>query len=638
MPKITPRKGTDTVVVKTQTQVKKATQAYQWWKAKSKAELASQILDTAAFLKEQQAYRYRQASIYARLYGNMPLFTAAGPTAGRLSALGPMGPNNLPLDRPTMNVIQSCVDTKVSRISQARPRPIFLTDAGNYKERNLAKKLNQFIVGEFYQIRAYEMGELVLRDADVLGTGAVKVFKTSDNKVGIERRLNVELVADPNDSMYGCPRQLFEFRLVDREVLAEMFPNYRSDIAKAEQGFPDAGEDSQKTAADQIIVVEAWHLPSGPDSGDGKHAIVCSSGIILDEEYEKTKFPFVFLHDSPRILGLWGQGTPERLMGTQVEINKLLMTISASINLVGVPRVFVEQNSKVGKPSLNNQIGAIVPYTGVKPSYEIAPCIAPEIYAQLQRLIEYAYQQEGISQLAASSVKPAGLNSGEAQRAYQDNQTDRLAALSKRYDNFFVDLAYACMDVACEIAGETGSYQTIYPGKDGTRRIDLPAIKELTKDPFVIQCFDASSLPRDPAGRLQKVTEMMQAGLIDPQEGRRLLDYPDIEQVDKLANASEERILEILDKIIEDGTLTPPDPFMDLNLALKLVTQYYNLYAVTDLEPEKLEMLRNFFTQVQVLLTPPAPPMPMGVPGGAPQASPEALPTNPMIPNVPGAA
>ena len=40
-----------------------------------------------------------------------------------------------------------------------------------------------------------------------------------------------------------------------------------------------------------------------------------------------------------------------------------------------------------------------------------------------------------------------------------------------------------------------------------------------------------------------------------------------IEQVDKLEIASEERILQILDQIIDEGKYTPPDPFMDLELA-----------------------------------------------------------------------
>lgn len=624
MPKITPREQNNTVRVKTQA-TQKNQKVFKWWDAGNKMELGQQLLSTAGMLKEQQQYRYRQVGIYARLYGNMPLWNFVGSRLNRMET-----GNNLPLDRPTMNVVQSCIDTLVSKITQSRPRPVFLTDNSDYKERNLAKKLNNFILGELYQTKAYQLGELFLRDAAVLGTGCLKVFENVDHKVDIERVMLTELLVDPNDALYGEPRQLYQLKLVDRSVLADMFPDFKNDIAKAEQAFPDLSPDSEKTVSDQVMVVEAWHLPSGKESGDGRHVIACTSGVIHDEEYEKDHYPFVFLHYSPRIMGFWGQGLAEQLMGNQVEINKLLVTISQSINLVGVPRVFVEDGSKVVKAHLNNQIGAIVTYRGTKPSYEIAPCVAPELYAQLERLVQYAYQQSGVSALAAAAQKPAGLNSGEAIRNYDDLQTDRFAALSRRYDNAFVDLAYLITDLAKEIAEEEGEYQTVYPGKNGTKKIDLPKA-DLIKDPFVIQCFDASSLPRDPAGRMAKITEMIQAGMISIKEGRRLLDYPDLDQIENLANASEERIYQILDKIVEDGEYTPPDPFLDFQLATQIVTQYYNLYVSADLEEEKAQMLRDFFSQVQALVQAGTPPPPAQQP--APQAAPQPLPQSPLVPN-----
>ena len=181
-------------------------------------------------------------------------------------------------------------------------------------------------------------------------------------------------------------------------------------------------------------------------------------------------------------------------------------------------------------------------------------------------LFRSGYQQAGISQMQASGQKPIGLNSGEAQRVYDDIATDRQAELSRKYDNLFIDLAYKITDVAMDIAKREGSYQTIYPNKDGTKEIDLPAMKFLS-DPFVIQCFNESSLPRDPAGRAQAIVERVQAGMITIKEGRRLLGNLDTDQMDKLSNASEERIFKILDDIVEDGKFTPPDPFMDLALA-----------------------------------------------------------------------
>lgn len=635
MPKITPseRNKSDRAVVhaKTKSSNSMPQMAYKWWRADSKNELAEKLISTAAYLKEGQQYRYRQAGIFARMYGNLPLFNFVGNNMSKMSQA-----NSLPIDRPTMNVVQSCIDTLVSRITQSRPRPVFLTDNSDYKERNLAKQLNNFIVGELYQTKGYELGPLMLRDAAALGTGCLKIFENQDNKVAIERKLQTELYVDPNDALYGNPRQFYELKLVDRDVLAENFPKYRSKIESAEQAYPDNAGESARTISDQVMVVEGWRLPSGKETGDGLHAIACSSGVIFEEEWKKDTFPFVFLHYSPRLLGFWGQGLAEQLIGTQVEINKLLMTISQSINLVGVPRVFVEDGSKVVKAHLNNQIGAIVTYRGTKPQYEVAPCIPQEVYAQLQRLVEYAYQQSGVSALAASAQKPAGLNSGEAIRNYDDLQSDRFAALVRRYDNVFIDLAYQITDKAREIAERDGKYQTIYPNKNGTKEIDLPAAK-LLDNPYVIQCFDASSLPRDPAGRLQKVTEMAQSGMIDMQEARRLLDYPDLEQVDKLANAPEERILQILDAIVESGKsgYEQPDKYTNIQLGKKLVAQYINMYGSAKLEESKMQLLRDFDTQLDTLMQAAMPQQPAATPQAVPEAVPEAPPSSPLLPNMP---
>lgn len=622
--KITPIEHKNVIIAKTKDKSNTSRRAFQWWNAKTDRELAEQLLSTAAFLKESQGYRQRQASIYARLYGNLPLNSFLGSNISKMDQM-----TGIPTDRPTFNIVQSVIDTKVARIAQSRPAPIFLTDNSDYKERRLAQQLNNFILGEFHQTKAYEKATILLRDAEVMGDGILKVYETDDHKVGIERVLCTELLVDANEGIYGEPRRMYQLKLVDRDVLMAQNPKFKDVIKVAENAFPDNSADSSKTISDLVMVVEGWSLRSSKNSKDGRHTIACTSGVILDEEYEKDRFPFVILHDSERLLGFWSQGAAERLMGNQIEINKLLHTISRSISLVGVPSVWIESGAKIAKSAFNNQVGNINTYTGTPPIFNTPQCVPAELYSQLQRLIDYGYQQEGVSAMQAASQKPAGLNSGEAIRSYDDISTDRMATLSRKYDNVFIDLAYLITDFARDIAIREGSYQTIYPNKNGTKQIDLPEM-DILKDPFVIQCFNASSLPKDPAGRMQKITEMIASGMLSIKEGRRLLDYPDLDQVERLANASEERILQILDKIVEDGEYTSPDPFMDPQLATELCTQYYNLYTASRLEEDKTQMLRDFFTQVQTLVQaaqPPAPPMGPAGNGGAPQAPGAPAPT-----------
>lgn len=628
--KVTGVKDTTKKITMKTTAVNKAATLAQWWLNKDDDKAAGEMLASAAFLKENQGYRYRQTATYARLYGNQSLYGFAGTNINKLD--NQVGFANS--ERPTFNLIQSATDTLVSRITQSRPQPVFLTDNGDYKQRNLSKKLNSFILGEFFNCEAYDLGAIALRDALVTGTGCIHTYETPDNKVGLERVLQTELLVDPNEAMYGKPRQLYRMKLVDRAVLLSSFPEHKKKIEEAAKGTPDNSTDASRAVSDLVMVVEGWHLPSGKNIDDGRHMLAISTGYILDEEYKKDDFPFTFIHYSPRLLGFWAQGVAEQLMGTQMELNSILYTIAKSIKLVGVPRVFVEDGSKVVKTSLNNEIGTVITYRGTKPEYEVANSNAADLYAERDKLIQYGYQQCGVSSLQATSQKPSGLNSGEAIRSYDDISTDRFASLAKRYDNMFVDLAYQVIDLAKDICERDGKYSTVYPGKDGTKQVDLPKAKEL-EDTYIIQCYTQSSLPKDPAGRLAKISEMITSQMISIQEGRRLLDFPDLNQVEQLANAAEERILQILDEIVDTGKYTPPEPFMDLQLAQTLTTQYINLYGTAKLEEDKMSKLRNFFSQIQTIKAqamapPPGAPMP-GDPAVAPPAA-GGVPAAPVAP------
>jgi hypothetical protein len=608
----------------------------EWWKAEDEAQLCAELCGTAAYLKTAQTYRIRQLAVDIRLYCGLSVYSHAGSNVSKMDKT-----KSLPDDKPTFNLVSVATDTLVSRIGQNEPTPKFLTDGGDYRERHLAQQLNQFILGEFYQTKAYIKGKKMFRDGLVMGSGALKVYEGHDDKVQVDRVMTTDLYVDDNDALNGEPQQLIQLKLMDRDKLAANNPKAAGIIDATPQSYPDNSPDSGRTTADQVMVFEAWKLPSGDDQKapgyiPGRHVIATASGIIFEEKWHKQKFPFVFFNYSDPFLGFWGQGLATRLFGTQLSLNRILHVISKAIMLVGVPRVFIDQSSKVVKAHQNNEIGVLVTYSGTKPSYEVAPCNAPELYAERDKLISYGLKQEGISDMQATGEKPRGLDSGEAVRSFEDVNDARFSETSKKYDQIFVDLAYLIVDTARDIANRTGKYQTVYPNKDGTKEIDLPKMSILD-DPFVIQCFSESSLPRSPAGRIAAITERVQSGMLTVKEGRRLMHYEDLEQDEKLDNASEERIFKYLDEIVEDGKYTPPDIFMDLALANELTVKYLNLYLACGLEEEKADLLRTFFKQVNTLIQAATPPPPQPMPG-QPQAAPEAPPTSPLVPNAPNQA
>jgi hypothetical protein len=603
--------------------------AYAWWTAQDDNTLLAQVLSTTAYLKRTNFTRIRQASIFSRLYCGKPLsnFLASNSTLD--------SSNQLPIGRPTANVCYSCTDTLVSMISQNRPLPTFLTDGGNYKERKVAEEANQFLQGEFFRTDAYELATKALTDSCVLGDGFVKVYPDfSTDKVVLERVIETELLTDFNDAYYGNPRQLIHQKLVDRSVMRAYFPKKQKEIDASQQGNVDATPRSTETVSDQFIVAEAWHLPSNPDAKDGRHVIACAGGILLDEVWERDEFPFVKIGYNPNMVGWYSQGLLEILMPTQMEIYRNLIVASQAIELMGVPRIYMDRMSKIVETSFNNRIGTIIKGTGPPPQFINATSNDPEIYQWIQWLIENAYQMSGISSMAAQAKKSSGLNSGEAIREANDLQSARFASLERRYQNFFVHLGYHILTNASEIVKKNGEYSTVYPGKDGTREVDFKSIGKLN-DNYVIQCFEQNSLPKDPAGRQAKLSEMLAAGEINSQEFRRLSNFPDLQQSDRLASALENRILHALDHIVDHGEKDfvdiAPDAFMldPTDMATTLCVNYINLYSTCGLEEEKMQVLRDWFTQVQVLKQKAAPP-PMQMPAPAQKA----LPVQPPAPSV----
>jgi hypothetical protein len=596
---------------------------FKWWKAENDAQLREQLLSTYEYLKKTNAYRIQQASIFTRLYSGKPLYNYFQASNSKLDQS-----NQMPLGRPTANVTYSCIDTLVSRISQDRPKPIFLTDGGNYKERKMAKEANAFIQGEIARLKAYDTLTLAFRDSCILGNGFVKVY-SKDDKIALDRVLETELLTDFNDAYYDKPTQLLQVKLVDRDTLCYYFKKSWEEIMAASPANVDQSPRSTESVSDQIIVIEAWHLPSGPDADDGVHTIICDHGVVMQpEEYKKDHFPFVRLSYNPHPVNWYAQGLAEILMPVQMELYRILILASQSIELMSVPRILIDELSKVLETAFNNRIGGIIKYRGTKPEFVNAQANHPEIYEYIQWLINNAYQISGISTLSAQGLKPAGLNSGEAIRSFDDLQSDRFARIARGYQNAYIDLTDLMIEVAEEIADETGSYTTVFPGKDGTREVDFKNIKMLN-DCFVVQLMEESSLPKDPAGRQAKLSEMLAAGEISPQEFRRLSNFPDLEQSDRLASALEERILHALDEIVENGQRNwdtiAPDVFMldPSDMATTLVTQYINLYSTLGLEEVKMQALRDFFTQVQMVKQQAMPPQPAQA---APESNPSQLP------------
>src|SRR6185369_8192960 len=94
------------------------------------------------------------------------------------------------------------------------------------------------------------------------------------------------------------------------------------------------------------------------------------------------------------------------------------------------------------------------------PTTDVVNAIPTELLNHPYNLKRDAFEQIGLSQAFATASKPAGLNSGEAQRVYEDVGTERLIVNGRMYESAHMELVWAIVAVKQEIANDPNEKET----------------------------------------------------------------------------------------------------------------------------------------------------------------------------------
>lgn len=534
----------------------------------------------------------------------------------------------------SFNVCRSCVDTACAKISKAKPRSLFLTEKGNWSQQKRAENLTQYTDGMFFSTGMYQIGRAAFRDGTIFGTGAIKYYK-EDGEVKAERVFIDEIVVDELDGRNMAPRELHQTKLIPREVLLANYPKFKDAIGLA--SVPWENTKNGKSTADVVGIVESWHLPSGKNAKDGRHVISLESATLFDEPYEKSYFPFTFIRWNNPILGFYGEGLVSQLVGIQLEINTVLMRIKEGLELVAVPRVLVEETSNVASSHITDEVGGVLKYRGTKPDFITPRGFERETYDYLEYLYRKAFEDTGISQLSAMSKKPAGLDSRVALREFQDIETERFALVAEEYQQLYLRASEIMIDLQRDIAKEDPKAAVKVKSNDFMKTIKWKEA-DLDDDKFIMQPYPTSFLPKTPEGQLEFTQELIQSGYVEPEEALSLLNFPDLKGFFNLKTAAIDDIKMLIEEMVENQTYAPPEPYMNLGLALKMTQSAYLRGKTNGTSEESLELLRRFIDECNSMMeqampeTAPVPiaTPPVGVLGGV--AVPPPPPVSDLIP------
>lgn len=516
-----------------------------------------------------------------------------------------------------LNPSANCIAALAARIASQKIRPQFMTSTTGteaWKVRRRARGLQRAVDGEWYRERVYRKSRTVFFDGGTVGMGVMKGF-VRGGKPRFERTWPGNLIVDEGACCTCDPRTLYQVAYPPVDVL---LAEYGSDLTDDEEQavedqagkFGSVVESGYAQVSDLVKVVEGWHLPSTDGGDDGMHVVAVDGVTLLTEDWKWDRFPFAWLPWREPILGFWPQGLIESAEPKQQQENKLFKRIQDAMHLYSVAKTYAQKNT-INPDHLRNVTGDLVEFSGnVPPTATMPASVSSEAFAFVWQLDAKVYEEEGVSQLSASSKKPAGIESGAALRTLQDNETGRHALLSQIWEDYFCDLADLTVRLCQSIPGYKARARD---EKGGWEDVDWSEI-DLDRDCYELQVFPTSYLPSTPAGRLATVQDMLQAQFIDQKQALQLLNMPDLDQFASLATASLEDIDRQIAFMIDKDEEQTPEPYMDLELGLARVTSAL-LRARQDGVPDKqLRHLLNWIEQAQALMNPPAPPVPP--PGG----------------------
>lgn len=597
----------------------------RWWHEvrKGDAGLATAVTETESALRHEQERRNNDYRRWASLYKDRSII-GFDPGNWRSSW-------DDVLDRPvSYNAVRSVVDALTAKITARQPEPKFLTSGGSEDLQEKAKLQEKMIKGIFDAADVSRKAEQAFRDACIYGLGLLKVSPGKDG-IRIDCVHPSRVTVDSHSALTTPPLTMFQKEWMDPSALLEMFPGKEAVVEAA----PTKSLGSGGSAVRELVEVrEAWRLPVGGKKG--RHVICTDNGVLLDEEWESEEFPFAVIRYSRDLMGWHGSGLAEQLEGIQLEIDDTISKIQRNMHMMAVPFILKPKGGEILDEHLGtNEEFRIIEYVGEPPTYQAPPAVNPQVFQHLDALWNKAYEISGLSQLSATSQKPPGLNSGVALRTYHDIETVRFSQIAKEWERLFVDLSRKCVEAARILATQEGGFEVRVPSDRIIEVVGLDADMLGHPEIRVVEVYPASALPSSPAGRLERVTEMAQAQLISPEEARALLDFPDLEKHNRLANAAYEDLEAMFEHFIgKDGEYIEPLPWQDLRTGIRLGTSYWLRGRMDKVPKQRLDRVARWLADAADMLEPPPPPQ-----AEAPPAAPPPMPPGQMggVPVPPGA-
>lgn len=608
----------------------------RWWEAQSPEEVHGALWQGYEAAKEADRGR-------AESYRVLRDYYTCGVLQSDIAPASIDGAQEISQSR--LNILASVQDTAVTKLLESRPNPQVLTSGGDARLQRQAAKLSKWTQGAAEAVKLHEVMAKATYEAVWVGTGAFRIFERR-GRPDAEVAYCDEIFVDALEAGYDAVLTYYQERRVDRAVLLRRYPKSRQHILDAEPAPPADGDHYAPGSSDMIMVVQAWRLALSDDPRDaGSFAVATSAGLLAQEEYASEAAPFVFLRWRPRPRSFWGIGLGEMLAGAQEQVDRHSETIDETLD--AMPPAIMARTGSIKRSQFDDGLARIYEYDGDPPIPWAPAAGAVQAHeARETRLVETMYHLAGVSSMEAGAQKPAGLNSGRAQLVHQDIKSQRLVMQARGVEDAYTEAFRRLIEVADAIQsradkrGDKRRDRMRYLAGDGDELEEIAFGEARIADAlYRVQVFPVSRLPDSPAGLLEFVSELVNAGIIQGDEALGLMDFPDVKALVKRRRSMTDLARLLVDKAVEGLNVTEwVTADDDLDELLSYGRQMRAQALMNGSDHEDLAVLRDVLAvaaslKTQLMAPAPAPVPPAGaqpMPGPMPGAMPGPGPMTPV--------
>lgn len=488
----------------------------------------------------------------------------------------------------TLNLIRVGVNAVHSMIGKEMPKIGFVSEDGDYDLRDALKDVDSYIESEFENSDLYKNVRKAVRDGALCKLGTVKVWFDEDNmQFRSEHIPPRNLLVDDADQMYERKDEVFERKLVSKYAVEKAFDLKPKQIKVL---------DEEDVVNGKVVVYEAWYK-------DYCH-VVFTENCVLHVEDLRGKPPFFHWRWTASSNSFWGVGIADEGWTIQDRINDVDYQWVQNNRMFAVPKILMSGNSRFSSTEVTNKAYEIIKVYGGGVSKDSVQWIQPtpmhQQHLEKRRdMVNEFMQQTGLSQFMSTGQREAGIYSGETARVVHSIQSSRFAEASQSLTDLYVDVArYMVREAALHFSAaydpDTDNTRKLLPFKIDWEKVDIENnYHQIKQYPMNIHSMDMQA-------RLKYAHQMMQLGVMPPQDALEVFNLPDIRKYRDLITSGKRDVHRRLNSVMK-GNVESPNPLLPSMMQFIEGVKFYNEELTNGLkeDDDRARGLRKFIDEAR---------------------------------------